>query len=367
MAALSCGERAVRCLLGEPVDRLPFGVGIGYWPWGETHERWKRETGRQDLDIARELGFDGSFASPALKLGMFPEFENKVIEETPEFVVSRDWRGITMRNRRDGHSMPEFLEYPVKTRADWEQLKRERLEPLRAGRVCEDWEAFRARLQKTGEAVQLGCFPFGVFGTPRDIVGVESLLLRFYDEPELIREMMAHLTTLWLSVWEQVVREVRVAHIHIWEDMAGRQGSLISPQMIEQFMMPCYDRTLEFARAHGVRLISVDSDGDCRQLVPVMMKHGVNVFLPFEVQAGCDVFEYRRQYPTLGIWGGMDKRVLAGNRSDIDKEVARAARMAEQGRYVPCFDHLIPPDVPWESFKYACEELRKVCYGKAGA
>jgi hypothetical protein len=41
--------------------------------------------------------------------------------------------------------------------------------------------------------------------------------------------------------------------------------------------------------------------------------------------------------------------------------------MAERGRYVPGFDHLIPPDVPWENFRYAAEELRKVCFGKFGA
>ncbi|MCY3019849.1 MAG: hypothetical protein NTW87_12580 [Planctomycetota bacterium] len=367
MSALSCGERVVRCLIGEPVDRLPFGVGIGYWPWGETHERWKKETGKADLEVGRELGFDGSFAGPALKPGMWPEFTAEVLEENAEFVVSRDWRGITMRNRRDGHSMPEFLDYPVKARADWERLKRERLDPARPGRVCEDWSAFRERLRKSGEAVQVGAFPFGVFGTPRDIMGVERLLFGFYEEPDLIREMMAHLTTLWLSVWEGVANEVQIDHIHIWEDMAGRHGSLISPKMMEEFMMPCYDRIALFARAHGVRLVSVDSDGNCRHLVPVMMAHGVNVFLPFEVQAGCDIFDYRRQYPTLGIWGGLDKRVLAGSRADIGREVKRAARMAERGRYVPCFDHLIPPDVPWKNFRYAAGELRKVCYGRPGA
>ena len=63
-------------------------------------------------------------------------------------------------------------------------------------------------------------------------------------------------------------------------------GPLISPAMVEEFMMPCYDRIVAFARAHGVRLVSVDTDGDCSELVPLMMKHGINMFFPFEVQAG---------------------------------------------------------------------------------
>ena len=36
MKQLTCGERAVRCLLGEPTDRVPYGVGIGWGPWGVT-------------------------------------------------------------------------------------------------------------------------------------------------------------------------------------------------------------------------------------------------------------------------------------------------------------------------------------------
>jgi len=173
---------------------------------------------------------------------------------------------------------------------------------------------------------------------------------------------MGHLTTLWLALWERLAAEVRIDHIHIWEDMAGRQGSLISPAMVEQFMMPCYDRIAKFAQRHGVRVVSVDTDGECQQLVPVMMGHGINMIFPFEVQAGNDIREYRRRYPTLGIMHGLDKRALAGTRADVDREVARAREMVRLGRYIPGFDHLIPPDARWENFQYAAEQLREVCY-----
>lgn len=357
----------VRCLTGGTIDRLPFGVGIGWSPWGETLQRWRRESGQPDLNPGVDLNFDAGFAKPALYPGIFPEFEPREIERNGEFIISRNERGITLRNRRDGGSMPEFLDYPVKTPADWEALKRERLVPDAPGRVAEDWPAFRTRIRRKGEAVQVGWFPYGIFGTPRDFLGAEELLVSFYTEPEMVRDMMNRLTDVWLATWERVAAEVTIDHIHIWEDMSGRQGSLISPAMIREFMMPCYDRIAAFARAHGVRLISVDTDGDCTELVPVMMEHGVNVFFPFEVQAGCDILAFRKNYPTLGILGGLDKRALAAGRPEIDREVDKAARMAEKGCYVPGFDHLIPPDVPWKNFCYAAEELQKVCWGKRGA
>lgn len=349
---MTCGERLIRCLTGDPVDRVPFGVGLGWQPWGGA---------LAGKDLATEFGYDRSFAYPGIEYGPFPAFEEVILEKTPEHTVLRDRRGIVMRQRHDYGSMPEWIEHPVKTPDDWQRFKCERLR-MDAARISTDWDRFRKKLKATGEAVQVGAFPWGVFGTPRDLLGAEELLMAFYDHPDMIHDMMQHLTGLWLALWERVAAEVQIDHIHIWEDMSGRQGSLISPAMVEEFMMPCYDRIAAFARQHGVRVVSVDTDGDCRELVPVMMRHGINMFFPFEAQAGNDILEYRRQYPTLGIMFGLDKRCLAGTLADVDREVERAAAMVKLGRYVPGFDHLIPPDAKWENFCHAAQQLKQVCY-----
>jgi uroporphyrinogen decarboxylase len=359
---LTDGERFIRCVIGEKIDRIPYGVGIGWRPWPATLERWKAEAGDGDLNPAAALGYDARDAHPEIAMGIFPPFEPVVIREDNEFVVTRNERGITLRNRRDLASMPEFLDYPVKTREDWERLKAERLDPDAAGRVSEDWDAFRERVRQTGEAVLAGEFPFGVFGTPRDLMGAEEFLIAFYTDPALVKDMMSHLTALWIALWMRVRNEVRIDRIHIWEDMSGRQGSLISPKMVNEFMMPCYDRIAAFAREAGVRVISVDTDGDCSELVPIYMEHGINLIYPFEVQAGNDILAYRRKYPRLGILGGLDKRALALGKKAIDREVERARETVKHGRYIPCYDHLIPPDVPWGDFKYSCERLREVCF-----
>ena len=357
---LTPGERVVRCMTGGAIVRVPYGVGLGWQPWGEALPNWRRATGRADLEPAAYFGYDASFALPKMAYGIFPGFEKLVLEQTAECTVWRDERGITMKQHRTSGSMPEWIDHPVKTPADWEQL-RGRLQMADA-RIQEDWPQFRARLKATGEAVQVGVFPWGVFGTVRDLLGNEQVLYAFYDYPEMVRDMMNTLTNLWLGLYERVAAEVQIDHIHIWEDMSGRQGSLISPAMVEEFMMPCYDRIAAFARAHGVRVVSVDTDGDCSQLVPIFMRHGINMIFPFEVQAGNDIRDYRRQYPTLGIMHGLDKRALAGSLADVDREVEKAATMIPLGRYIPGFDHLIPPDAKWENFRYAAEQIRELCH-----
>jgi hypothetical protein len=351
-------ERLLGTIAGRGVDRPALPMWLGFSPWGETLERWRRESGDAELDVARHFGLDPFFAVAPAEYGPFPHFEPRQISEDAEFVVSTDWRGIARRQRKNSSDMPEWIGNPVKGPDDWKRYKEERLLP----RLEERLAALPQWLAKvTPEtAVQVGVFPWGVFGTARDILGAEELLLDFYSEPEMVRDIMETNVSLWLALYERIAQSVRIDHIHIWEDMSGRQGSLISPAMVEEFMMPQYDRLSEFARRRGVPLVSVDSDGRVDELVPVMMRHGVNAFFPFEVQAGSDVEAFRRDYPALGILGGLDKRALAAGKVEMHRELDRAGRMLAAGRYVPGFDHAIPPDVPWANFSYFVRELRKL-------
>jgi hypothetical protein len=354
-------ERFCACLSGEAVDRVPFGYGLGWRPWGESMERWRRETGQDDLDVGAELGFDPPDLVLPVKLGFHPLFERQVLAEDGETVTVRDERGIVSRGRKDGHSIPEFLDCPVKGREDWERLKGERLRIDDAARTACDWSALAEEAKESGRIVQLGSFPNGFFGTPRDLLGVEDLLMAYYDDPEMMHDITDHLAALWTAVIDEAAKHVDIHHLHIWEDMSGRHGSLISPAMVEDFMMPGYDRMVDSARRNAIPVISVDTDGDCSELIPPFTAHGITMMFPFEAQAGNDLLAIREEHPELGMVGGLDKRALAEGKNAIDRQVELAARMVEKGRYIPAWDHLIPPDVSWENFAYAAEQLSKIC------
>jgi uroporphyrinogen-III decarboxylase len=93
---------------------------------------------------------------------------------------------------------------------------------------------------------------------------------------------------------------------------------------------------------------------------------GIHAIYPFEVQAGMDVLKIRERYGRdLVIWGGLDKRKLAGEKKEIEDEVySIVPRMLEQGGYIPMLDHEAPPDIPFENFCYYRHLMRKVCEGK---
>ena len=258
--------------------------------------------------------------------------------------------------------MSEFLEFPVKNRDDWERFKTERLDPEHPDRLAGDWLARCREWMDRGYPIQLGHYPdVTLFGGVRWMLGDEECLLAFYTMPDVVADMMEHLTELYLSLFERVMAEgVRVDVLHIWEDMAGRQGPLISPAHFRRFMTPNYARLHEFARRHGIPLMSVDCDGNPDLIVPPMMEGGVNYLWPMEVAAGADVNVFRKKYPELALMGGFDKRAAAAGPKAIDAEIERIRPAVPAGRYIPDFDHLVPDDVSWDHFTYYAGKLKEL-------
>jgi uroporphyrinogen decarboxylase len=145
----------------------------------------------------------------------------------------------------------------------------------------------------------------------------------------------------------------------MWEDMSFKNGPLMSPAMFEEFIVPAYQRITGFLHAHGIDVICVDTDGDCTKLIPGFIQAGVTGLYPFEVQAGMDVVQIRKQYPQLIILGGLDKIKVARGKRAIDAELeAKLPAMLSQGGYIPFCDHLVQPEVSWDNFRYYRERIR---------
>ena len=350
-------DRFIACVLGQPVDRPPYWL---YWgPWETTHQRWLAEGLPKDADHRSMFGSDRTPQSLPVNCGPCPPIEPTVIEQDDEFVVHTDEWGIVRKDFTDHVSMSMFLDFPVKSRADWRAFRDRWLDPDDPARLAGEWRALGNAWNAQGTPVQLGSYPsVGLYGTLRWLLGDEECLLAFYSMPDLVHEIMDHMTDIYLTVFEKVVREVRVDVIHMWEDMCARHGPLISPAFWDEFMGPNYRRIHAFAERHSIAVLSVDTDGNPDLLAGRMVRDGVNLLFPMEVAAGCDVNEWQAKYPTLAMLGGVDKRALAAGPADIDAERARIRPAVERGRYVPALDHLVPDDVSWENYCYYARALK---------
>ncbi len=342
-------ERLLAYVAGRKADRVPF---VQHWgPWDATKARWKQEGMKHDDDWRTLFDFDPYVTSPQVQMGIYPKFEAKVLEDDGNTVISQDEDGVIKRDRKDRASMPEYLAYPVKNWKTWEEHKA-RFDPDTPGRFPPNWEEEKNKVRDFPGLVTVTPFPYGFFGGARTMMGAEECLIACALEPELIQDISETFFKLWYKLLERMLGDVRLDAIFFWEDMAGKQGSLISPAMFRQFMTPYYRKLIALGREHGVEMFSLDSDGNIHELTGLFLEAGINVVYPYEIQAGCDVAAMLRQYPGLCAMGGMDKRAMARDQRAMDEEIERVRGILSLGRYIPFPDHAIPPDVSWENYQY---------------
>jgi len=381
---MNARERFLALMNFQEVDRN-FIWEFGYW--GGTVRRWYQE-GLPLMKGLTEKVHDGSgtFAESAgvplnrytpydvhdyfnmdpylvripLNIGAYPAFEEKILEDHGDWYIWQDWDGCIRKDLKGRKTLPTIVGGPVKTREDWERHKAEKLRPILEGRLPDNWRQLVAEYKTRDYPVGLGQV-HGFFGTPRYLMGVEELLVKYYDDPEMMKDMNLYLADFWMALFEGVLKEVEVDAVFIWEDMCYRGGPLISPEMFREFILPGYKKLTDFLRDRGVKIVLVDSDGDVWKLLPLWIEGGVTAIYPFEVAAGMDVVEVRKAYPKLGIHGGIDKRALIQGKEAIDRELeARVPFMLERGGYIPTIDHMVSMDISFENFKYYREKLNQM-------
>lgn len=381
---MNARERFLACMNFEPIDRPPLWE-FGYW--GGTVHRWYGEglprkvgipawvtpgqgvrgegaawdeTRARDRDVHNFLGLDEGMRRIPLNIYFSPLFETAILEDHGDWITWRDEDGVIKRDLKTKATLPHFVRGPVVTRDDWERLKAERLRPTLEGRLPDNWQALVSEFKQRDYPLGLGGQQ-GFYGTPRYLLGEERVLTTFYDDPDLIRDINDHMANMWIALYSEVMRDVKPDVALIWEDMCYKTGPLISPAMFREFMLPYYKKLTSFFKDSGVDVILVDTDGDLWQLIPLFIEGGVTGLYPFEVNAGMDVVQVRKEFPGLQILGGIDKTKVAAGKQEIDHELeVRISPMIEHGGYIPFVDHLVPPDVSWENFVYYRRRLAEM-------
>jgi uroporphyrinogen decarboxylase len=356
-------QRFVRLFKGQRVDRVPFYQFMGAWK--SSIERWKTEGLRVDVTrstLWQTMGFDGfrGYFLP-VKTFVWPEFETEVLEAVDDVLTVRGRWGGTLRTHKNADLLPLTTSGAVSDWRSWEQMK-ERLDADTPGRLPENWEEVCAEARNSDEPVYAGDLPTGFFGGPRYLLGLECQAMLFYDDPALMHDILDTLCDLWITLFARVQRDIEIDYFFIWEDMCFKGGPLISPALFREFLLPRYKRLTGALKEVGVKLIFVDSDGDIRKLIPLWMEGGVDITFPWESQFELDLLEPRRQYPELGMIGGVDKHAFIAGRAGVDRALEPIPALLESGRFIPAVDHEVPHDVSWDTYRYFCERLRDMVW-----
>lgn len=365
-------SRYYRTFTYQSVDHVP-DVEFGYWP--QTIRRWLREGMELELSpgeqnqmflgkLDRFLGFDtDNQFGLGLRTHMNPTFQEEVIEKRAHSTILRDSSGCIAErflNDQEESSIPHFIEFPIKTPRDWEEMKAERYridDPSRQWPE-DQWDQI-SQAVTSGKMISMGC-P-GPYGTLRNWMGFENLSLAFYQYPDMIHDMVSHITEMCVQQLRQIPADIPIDHSSWWEDMASKNGPFVGPEMFREFLQPQYHLIQEELKKRGCCLGVVDCDGNPHDIVGNWLEEGVNIMFPLEVAAGVDMFAWRQEFgKELRLRGGVAKQPLVEGGKAIDRELDRIRPMLEQGGYIPHLDHLVPPDIPYSHYQEYLEKKRRL-------
>lgn len=356
-------QRFLDCMEYRASDRRPnHELGA----WGQTRERWEREA----PDIAG--GFRWNWFEGEAALGMdrrefipvnysfIPPYEHDVLEETGEYVVARNARGIVTKALKQGTSrygtrlsMDQYLRFPVEKPEDFAEVKR-RLVAAVPERYPDGLDALIAGWRRRHFPLVLGrnCAANGFYWRAREFMGTENLSLAWYDHPALMDEMMEFFADFVIETSRPVLERIQVEYFCLNEDMSMKGGPLLGPDTYRRFIFPHLKRLVAFFREHGTKYFAVDTDGDPTALIPLLLEAGVDTIWPIERASEVDPRQWRKRFGRgLRLWGGVDKRVLPRGRAAIRAHLREFIPLIEEGGFIPTVDHTVPPEVSWDDFR----------------
>ena len=348
----------------EPVDRLPV---MALEPFEQSAiDRWHGEglppekTPVEFLKMAQLVHLGGVGLYPV------PAFEETVVSEDSEYRIETTGMGTTVKRYRTApHTFYGHIDHPIKTRRDWERYK-ERLDPDSPERLAAVLAPENVRrLNASDNPVGICFFPF-FFRFGFYTMGMERFLTAFHDEPDLMHEMFSHASRVILTALPRVLEAVNVDFAMFGEDLAGKNGPLISPKTYEEFWYPWQDPIIRMLRNAGVPVICQWSAGRFQELLPSMLEHGFNCTWPLERMAGMDALELRQQHGRgLLLGGNIAKEALIAGPEAIDREVERLAPLIADGGFIPALDDMAPMECPFSHYRYLIERLQGIRPGHA--
>jgi len=193
-------------------------------------------------------------------------------------------------------------------------------------------------------------------------MGESCLCTAYYDDPDLVNDIMETITDTSYRFLEELSRSVRFDVLIVHEDMAGKGGPLVGPKQINEFIRPYYRKIWDMLSSRGTKLFAQDSDGDMRPVIDAFIGCGINVFFPNEPAAGMDIVELRKKYgKSIALIGGIDKHVLRKDKAAIRQELEyKMQPFMQNGGVIFALDHRIPNGTPLENYRYYVKTAREI-------
>jgi uroporphyrinogen decarboxylase len=241
--------------------------------------------------FCHEVGYDYVFAVSGYSL-------RRTFQTAGDEAVSQNWPDGQRYWIHQSHG-------PIQSRTDFERYPWPKAEEMGHAAV----ETASSMLP---EGMKIAAFLFGgVFEHSAQLMGLESFSYALADQPELIEALCQRVGELATAAASQLVAIENVEMILLADDLGFHGGTLVSPNVIRQHVVPHYKRISEIIHEAG-KLLVFHSCGNMYRLMDELIDEiGIDAKHSYEDKILPVEEAYRRWGDRVAILGGVDMDLLA--------------------------------------------------------
>ncbi len=139
-----------------------------------------------------------------------------------------------------------------------------------------------------------------------DLLGMENLMLRMYDEPDAVHAVFRHIVDYYAAVSERIFEAAGdvIDIFFIGNDFGSQTGPLLSEGLFRQFCLPHLRRLVELGHSYGLKVM-LHCCGGFAPLIPAMIEIGLDGL--HAVQPSChgmDLGALKKKYGRKMVFNG---------------------------------------------------------------
>jgi uroporphyrinogen decarboxylase len=190
---------------------------------------------------------------------------------------------------------------------------------------------FRAVKPLLPEGMEVVAISGKIFTLSWMLMGFENFAESLFTDPEFASAVIRRVAGIQMRALDEVLELPHVAAVWAVDDIAHKEGPIISPAMLREHILPWYRKVASRCHESG-RLFFMHSDGKLTTLIDDLIDLGLDALHPIDPTA-MDIVETKRRWgDRLCLFGNVDTELLrSGDGDEIRAKVRDLLRQIGPG------------------------------------